>query len=487
MEKGKLTYNDLKLGERAKEEFLNGKSLDEIKRECAIYLNTNTAGLIGGLNTTDAIVAGAVLAGMPTLLGGQFGSGKSQAAYDIHNYFFGGAKLSGGEAVRIDVNPETNVVEPSQSIYTQYTGREKGGIAVPAVELSPNIKALFHFIDEINRTPTPKQNQFYGPLNGQVTHEGLTEQLGRDGYRALIATANLGNGLYQGTFAFDPALKNRFGVVIDTNYALFAPTTEDRGFITLLREADQGLKAAPLRNISELILDANKEIVKNSANLSLEEKAALWFLQEGLMTCLKKKDSTRVKEGEHWYDECRDCTHNKDTTNKRAVCSFSNSPVLRTLEATRKYASALAYLIKLKNPGQKVDGVDLIFKAFELTSAYQPFINPDVVQSYKEHLGKLMSDAASKLKEDFRENEDYITTTLSEAEKGKEVHFVKPKKGGSECAISTPVGEKPGEDIRKEYLIISPLEQDRLVDLRWVKSRAKLMAELSKARNKKIN
>ena len=51
-----------------------------------------------------------------------------------------------------------------------------------------------------------------------------------------------------------------------------------------------------------------------------------------------------------------------------------------------------------------------MFKAFELTSAYQPFLNPDIEEKYREHRGKMMADINSKLKEDFMENQKYIGT-----------------------------------------------------------------------------
>ena len=476
-----LTYEELKLGERARDAFLSGKSVEYIGKHCPVYLNTNTSNGIGSLHATDYIIAG-VLAGMRVLIGGQYGSGKSQAAYDIFNYYFGGSKLKNGEGVRIDVNPDTNIMAPVNSIYTCYTGEEKAGIVTPKVELSKNVEALFHWVDEINRTPTPKQNQFYAPLNGQVSHEGREAHIGREGYSAVIATANLGNGLYQGTFDFDPALKNRFGVVIDTNYALFEPTSEDRGLVALLREADPGLKAAPIRNISQQILKANKTIQQNSLHPYLEEQAVLWYLQEGLKTCLKKKDSTRVKEGEFWFNECRECPYNPETS--RALCSFSGAPVQRTLEATRKYAAALSYLNTLKSPDKPLNSVDLTFKAFELTAAYQPFINPDVTQNYKGHFGKLMKEFCALLKEDFRTKEDALCNSLETAQRGNTRYFVRNKVSPSEIMPLelSPEQEKMKKELEEKYDFINLFTEDRTIDLRWVDSRAELLRKISKTR-----
>src|SRR3989338_5067302 len=103
MSNDRLAYEDLKLGEKAKEAFLAGKSPDYIKDNCGVYLNTHNH--FAGLNVTDLAVAG-VLAGMNTLLVGNTGCGKSQLARDIHNYLFNGNIKEGGHAITIEGHPE---------------------------------------------------------------------------------------------------------------------------------------------------------------------------------------------------------------------------------------------------------------------------------------------------------------------------------------------------------------------------------------------
>lgn len=482
-----LTYEELKLGEKAKEAYLSGKSLSWINENCPQYLNTNNRAGIAGLNATDLAIAG-VLAGVPVLLGGKYGSGKSQLASDFYYYYFGGSKLDGGEGVKIDVNPETNVLDPTFNVYTKYAVKERSGVALPEVELSLNVNALFHWIDEINRTPTQKQNQFYPMLNGYVSHNGKNYDLGREKYRAVVATANLGNGLYQGTFDFDAALRNRFGIVIDFNYAMFEPTIEDRGLISLLTEADPGLKTAPKRDISRRILEANKQIKQDSTKLSLEELAVLWYLEEGLRTCMKNGS----KEGENWFEYCRECEHNQDDSSK-SLCSLIGVPATRNINATRIYASSLAYLAKLKNPEAKIDGVDLMFKAFELTSAYQPFLNSDILQSYSGHFGRMMADISSRLKDDFRENEKYIIPYFEAAMQGKEVFFVNPDSKLKKSIKKTDKEYKEGVVIVKgdnskfggiSKLIIEPFNEKRAIGLNWIPAKTGILHGKAKLEDK---
>jgi len=482
-----LAYDELKLGEKAKEAYISGKSLKWIEDNCAIYLNTNVSGGIAGLHTTDLVVAG-VLAGMSVLVGGQYGSGKSQLATDIYRHIFGGPKLDGGEGVIIDVNPSTEIMEATNNIYINYIGKNRDGIIAPETKLSPKVTALFHFIDEINRTPTIKQNQFYPLLNGHITHEGKKFDIGHSGYRAVMATANLGNGLYQGTFDFDPALKNRFGIVIDTNYNMFGSTEDDRGLILLLREANPGIKSAPIRDISQKIIVAHNEIKASSSALSLTEKAVLWYIEEGLRTCLKKGVD---KEGELWFEECRDCSQKTDI--KKPSCYFIGRPVNRTLDATRLYAASLAFLAKLKNPDVKIDGVDLMFKSFELTAAYQPFSNPDALQGYRGGFSRFMSDVVGTLKSDFNENRDYIMAFLESAEEGKTANFYKalnrtgPIKEGEIHMIQTISEEdkaKVDAEIEDRFKELKPFDEKRAIGLGWVKSRGRLMREILANRGK---
>ena len=95
------------------------------------------------------------------------------------------------------------------------------------------------------------------------------------------------------------------------------------------------------------------------------------------------------------------------------------SPVPRTIEATRQYAAALDYLIRLKDPNFEVSGRDLMFKAFELTGAYQNLLNPSLLQQkYLKENPVMMKDVIEELKKDYIRNEDRILSTLSSSIKG---------------------------------------------------------------------
>jgi len=47
----------------------------------------------------------------------------------------------------------------------------------------------------------------------------------------LLATANIGNGEFQGTFETDKALYNRLHVALDLDHSAFMPTREDKFYL----------------------------------------------------------------------------------------------------------------------------------------------------------------------------------------------------------------------------------------------------------------
>jgi len=270
-ESDRLTYDNLKLGEKRKEMFLAGKPMDEINRECAFYLNSRP--VIYGLNVTDLGVA-SVLARLALLLPGRPGCGKSQFASDISNYFFGGTGKD-GLALEIDgTNKELNIYDDNFSYLDRKTASRK---------LSDNIHRCFFDLEEISRQSGFTQNQFINLATGKiVSPKGEETSIGKYGYSSVVATANIGDGEYKGTFEVDKALKNRFGVVIDFDYEMFKPTSEDLRFIRKLSEANPNVKKSPVRDISGKIISASKEISEKTLNIGIEAEAVMDFLTFGL-------------------------------------------------------------------------------------------------------------------------------------------------------------------------------------------------------------
>lgn len=459
--KDKLNYENLKLGEKAKEDFFSGKSAEYIQNNCPVYLNTKP--VFAGLNVTDLSIAG-ILAGLNSLYVGDTGCGKSQLAQDFYNYYFNGNQLEQGHGVKIRGRSELDIYE---EVYRDIDKKEMRWVP------NDNIKGMMHYIDEINRCPEVTQNQFFGLGDGFLEHKGMKAPLGKDGYSVSVATANLGNGEFGGAFESDKALYNRFAITLDFDYEMFQPTQEDQIIIDYLRSANPKIKEAPKRDISGLIIEAEEEISKQARNPGLEAFAITNYIKLGLKNC----QEYGIKE-KNWPLQCSDCPKNKDDG---ALCSLVRAPQPRTVNSLIKYATALDYLIKLKDPKENADPVDLVFKAFELTGAYQHLLNPAILKAdYVDQSPKMIKEVVDRLKEDFRKNEDFILSTSEKAQNGDNFNdYFSHKK-----EFSSGYNQLKDE-AKKNVKKISPEDLDkREIGLSWLDTQAKIQSKVNKIRKK---
>jgi hypothetical protein len=407
----KIKYSDLMLGEKAVEMYKKGKSIEEIAKQSPVYLNTKPVFL--DLNTTDLAIA-ATLAGLNQIYVGDSGTGKSQLAQDIYNHYFGGNKKDGGEAVKVrGYKLADNTLD---ELVFQELNLEKA-----RWDLTENVDACLYLVDEINRAPTIRQNDCFELGDGILNNNGKDIRFGRDGYTLMIATANLGNGDFQGTFEIDKAMYNRLGVAIDFDYKGFQPTFSDQEFLDVVREANPNIKESPKGNLVDKIINASKEISRSSADLGLEAKGVMQFLKYSLNNCSKGKSGELIEKNQKWHiqdQHCQPCSLNTGAPANFSLCSSIKSPVRRTLESTRKYSAALDFLAKLKG-AKGINAKDVMFKAFELTGAYQNLLNPSQLKTkYFLENPEMMKDVVEKLKTEYTKNEDRILDTLEAAEKG---------------------------------------------------------------------
>ncbi len=435
------------------------------------YLNNKS--LYANLTVTDGAIA-AVLAKLNLMLVGDTGSGKTQLANDIYNFLFGGNIAEKGRGIKIRAHAEVDIYN---EIFSQINIKEGKR------ELTDNIDALIYFVDELNRAPSVSQGQFFGLGDGMMDFQGRGFHLGRDGYHFLITTANIGNEEFNATFDTDKALYNRLHVTLDFDHEDYKPTEED--FLKIRdRKADPSVKEAPLRDISDKIIVASKEIGEMTRDPGIEALAVMHYLTFGLNHCLKYQ-----KKGKVWPMGCHDCEHNQDTKGKHALCSLVKTPAERTLQSVLRYSCALQYLAQLKNKKQPLDAVDLVFKAFELTGAYQQLLNPTVLKTeHFDHNPSLMKEVVKELKKDFRANENYIISGMEKAQNGKKVtEFF--EQDGVLCAWDAlgKDGKPLSDQARKKLKKIDPFKDEgKHVGLSWVKTVIDYeLAKLKEAQSKK--
>ncbi|MFH0798059.1 MAG: hypothetical protein V1906_01465 [Candidatus Woesearchaeota archaeon] len=461
-----LTYDELKLGESAKQAFFDGKGTDHIAQHCPVYLNTRP--FFANLNVTDAAIA-AAMAGLNLMLVGDTGCGKSQLASDMSLYYFGGNKADNGHSVWVKGRPDLDV---NVEVFTKLN-MEKG-----CWDLTDSIDSLLYVVDEINRCPPIAQNQFFGMGDGKMDHNGRAIKLGRDGYSMIIATANLGNGEFGGTFESDKALYNRMHVAIDFDHPLYRPTTEDMMILDMLRAADPKIKDAPRRDISDKLVAAKKSIdhIVND-ELETEDLAALNFLKFGLDHCTKYN----ANKGKEWPTECQECGHNK---NSDAICSMIRAPARRTIESTIRYAAALYLLANLKDPNVKVNFTDAVFKAFEVTGAYQQILNEQALKfNHGGQNPKMMAEVVEALRTTYKANEDFIIYSIQSInDNGKPVYnfAVFKEEIGDGDTISMDVVKKRNGDVK----LVKPFHNNGLIGMGWVRDLIDLTMKIRHSRKK---
>ncbi len=410
----------------------------------------NTRNVFANLDVSD-VVRAAVCAPVNLFIVANPGTAKTLLANDILKGYFNGNKREQGHGVFIRANPEIDLYNEIFS---------KLNIERAQRELTDNIEALLFRVDEINRAPTKAQNQFLALGDGDMDFEGRSIRLGRDNYLLLIATANVGNGRYTGTFDIDPALYDRLHVVLDLDH--YSPTRKDN-FLLDEQEANPRVKDAPKRDISRKIIQASKEIGQATKNVGLEAIAVINYIRSGLSNCMLNAGEGKTSlKGNEWPMRCQDCSHNKGT--EKALCSLIRAPFgRRVTESVMRYAAALEYIAKLKDPDIKIDTIDLMFKSFELVGAYKGLLNPNILkQEYREDNPLFMAGAVEELKADFKANEDYILTSLEQAQNVKKVvRFFEINDGrGDYDSLSNTA--------KKKYSAREPYTDKRPIGLGWV-------------------
>ena len=115
-----------------------------------------------------------------------------------------------------------------------------------------------------------------------------------------------------------------------------------------------------------------------------------------------------------------------------------------------------------------------MFKAFELTAAYQQILNPGVLRSeYSGQNPNFMSDVVEKLKNDFRLNEDMIMTTLEGSLKGER------NKDYFEYDGKIEIGYHGLNEVGKAKVrIIDPFTNKRAIGMGWVEKLVDLNIEI---------
>ncbi len=352
------------------------------------------------LTLTDVVYA-AELAGLNMLFIADTGRGKTQLISDIAWSHFGGDNNESGNANWADGRPNFEIED---LFVRSRVDLSKGYDSDTARQLKEErIKRVCLCVDELNRAPKPKQNEFFDLADGKYTFNGMRHKLGREGYTMFIATANLNklNGDFSGTFEFDRALLNRAHLTIDLDHKDFSPTPKDKIEIRR-RKTSPRVDVAEPRDISQKIIEAHKEIIAMKSNDPCMS-AFEFLIDSGLSYCEKDKYN---EKGAAFPMQCVECDAScKD----KGLCYLLKGSSERTVDSIAPLAYALAYIASLKyGTDVQINPFDAALQAFRFTTYHGNLNENTCREEYAGRKQAMMDDAINKLETAVNIVRDYI-------------------------------------------------------------------------------
>jgi len=388
-----LTYKDLRLP-------------NYVNSSAALSLRVKDNDGIKNLDLTlcDVVVA-AELAGLNMLFVSDTGRGKTQLVSDIVWSHFGGHD-EGGKANWADGRPNFELQELFERTFIDKGARIYDSNQATQLIEGRTSRSLF-VVDEINRAPKIKQNEFFDLAEGKYTWKGKRLELGTRSYSAFLATANLNksNGDFQGTFELDRALLNRAHLTIDLDHRLFRPRPEDKIVIDE-RDANPKLKIAEPRDISDKIIEEHQVIMSRTRISDPYLLAFKFMVDEGLNFC----DKDIFKEKTTTFPMlCGDCDYaGKD------MCSLVKSSSDRTTKAVKALAYGLAKIAELKlGKPIEVDTLDAALQAYKFTT-YHGNLNEVIAETdFGSRKQELMSVVVGELEKRLDLLRGYIPVIIA--------------------------------------------------------------------------
>lgn len=365
-----------------------------------VYRNSTPVVNIDGVYlTVEDVVKAAVWSELNILLVGERGEGKTQLMEDINNSLFG------GKGTYIRARPDMKAKE----LYELFN------IETFKKELSGEVKAPLTQIDEINRTPPIIQNEFFHMCDGYIEYEGKPVTLG-DGFHITIASANVKNERYGGTFEMDDAILDRFSLVINIdNYP--TQVKDDLEIIT----SPWGKNPKLVRTEKEDYTDQIKQICKELRSIreekfDLDAYVALLYLKRGLDYCVVKKSKRLISYTIPTICKQRNCARLREED-----CGYIRPLSERAVEAVAAFAPALRLMADAKKgKGNGVVTYREVLEAFRLVAPYAGILDLIWVRnSYFSNPSLALDRIVERINKKFLERKEEAKVAVNFALKGK--------------------------------------------------------------------
>lgn len=365
-----------------------------------VYRNSTPVATIDGvsLNTEDVVKA-ALWSELNILLMGERGEGKTQLMQDINTSLFG------GRGTYIRARPDMKAKELYELLDLETLKRE----------LSPEIKAPLTQIDEINRTPPIIQNEFFHMCDGYIEYGGRPITLGED-FHVTIASANVKNERYGGTFEMDDAILDRFFLVINIDH--YPPQAkDDLDIISSPWGRNPKLARARGEDYTLRIKEIRRELkFIREEKFDLDAYVALLYLKRGLDYCLIKKSKRLISYAIPSVCKQRNCVRLREED-----CGYIRPLSERTVEAVAALAPGLRLMADAK--GEKGNGAVTykeILEAFRLVAPYAGILDLVWVRnSYFSNPNLALNQVIERIDRKFLEKKEEAKVAVNFALKGK--------------------------------------------------------------------
>jgi len=365
-----------------------------------VYRNSTPVLHINGVSlSVEDVVKAAIIGELNILLVGERGEGKTQLMEDINKSLFG------GRGTYIRARPDMKTRE----LYELFNIKEL------KKELSAEVKAPLTQIDEINRTPPIVQNEFFHMCDGYIEYEGRPITLG-DGFHITIASANVKNERYGGTFEMDDAILDRFSLVLNIDHY---PTRarDDLEIITSSSGKNPKLVRPRAEDHTQEIIEINKELTKMREKcFDVDAYVALLYLKRGLDFCIIKGSKRIISYAIPAVCKQRNCMRLKEES-----CGYVRPVSERTAEAIAALAPALRLMADAKvGKGEGKVTYREILEAFRLATPYAGILDLVWVRNfYFSNPNLALNELVDRIQRKFLEKKEEAKVALNFALKGK--------------------------------------------------------------------
>ncbi|MEM4330547.1 MAG: AAA family ATPase [Candidatus Pacearchaeota archaeon] len=347
---------------------------------------------------TDMVDA-CLLGKLNLFLQGDTGSGKTQLAKDVMNYF-------PGKSIFILGRNDMDTRELFQQINLDKLKYAKTSSELK--ELTDKINANLIVVDELPNCVPAVRAQLFNLFDGFIEINGKPYKIG-NGYSVGIATGNIGQKFTESTNELGRALKDRMHVIIDVDY--FHPKPSDT--LEILAK-----NTNPRVDFSEESQDKSLEIIAESnalasAEVPLEKLLIANYLIHGLDYCSK---GSKRKMKDAWPNELESNEQWSDVGLVLPVSIRAAKSIIRLSQALDKIAEKKGISKEVIEKGY----FDSMMQAYKFVSAYSGVLNEAAVQAnYSGDRYAALDAVIETTKGQFEEQLENIARGLDMVKSGK--------------------------------------------------------------------